>query len=302
MKLFKYKSALDIPELKNSPIADIIKKATSGNQYRVPPHVISQINDLGTNTVNCAVIITGLLRVFDEFGSHPIPVYRSLSILLMLLKSGRDTFIPVARALVPEIQTVLYLSFGEKRVLFRDQIHLMATSIYYFLMYDATLPDITDLERNMTSSVKVHLPPPPVDDSSMIKPKVFMSQSAPKSSEPNEDEDMDIPFEPKAFRPPPPQIIDDEHLQEPEPEPPAAVADLPTELIPRPRRAQQAARRQQKPKPKPEPEIAPEPEPEPEQESESESEDFGQPQDELKEESRLQAVTKAMYDFSIESF
>ncbi|KAH0787235.1 hypothetical protein GPJ56_008746 [Histomonas meleagridis] len=275
-KLFKYKSALDIPELKNNSITEAVKKATSGSQYRVPPHIISQINDLGTSTVNCAVIITSLLRVFDEFGSHPIPVYRALSILLMLLKSGRSTFVPVARALVPEIQTILYLSFGEKRVLFRDQIHLMATSIYYFLMYDAALPDISEIERNMNTSVKLHLPPPPVDSKSQIQPKLFKSDSnaviKPEEPEDDSEDDMDIPFEPKVFRPPPPK--------------------------------------QRAPVPMPiEPEVVklpePEPEPEPKQPEPQEEEDAGvmlEPHESLVEVSKLQTIMRPQYDFSIESF
>lgn len=182
MKFFQYKSALDIPELKNSKIDEIIKRATSGNQLSIAPNVIYQINELGVNKVNCAIIVTNLLRVFDELGSHPVPVFRSLSILLALLKQGQRDFVPVARALVPEIETVLHLTFKDRRAPLRPRIHAIAQDIYNFLMYDSQLPDIAKYTGGDDDDVRL--------------------AEAPAGSDSSEEEsDADIPFEPAAVRP-----------------------------------------------------------------------------------------------------
>ena len=277
MNLFRYKSALDIPELKNSKIDELIKKATSGNQLSVAPNLVYQINDLGVNVVNCAIIVTGLLRVFDEFGSHPIPVFRALSILLTLLKKGQHDFVPVARALVPEIETVLHLTFNDKRTLLRPQIHSMAHDIYNFLMYDSQLPEISKYMND--TSAKMHLTPPPVDNKSTFQPVVFMNES--KNTEEDDDDDMDIPFEPMGIRHnfnnqiinEQPQPVKQEIFVEPQPEP------EPVQEIPQ----QQEEVQQQ-------------------QENPVEKEHPKTPEERMKEITQLKYITKAQYDCQIESF
>lgn len=171
MSLLKEKSPFDIPELKNKNIEKIIKDSVTPSTFSVQPQVISQLIAMGHSPLECAVIITQLLRVFDELGSHPGPVYKALIIMLSILRTGHENFIKVCRALVPEIQTVLYLSFGEKRVNFRDQIHLIAAAIYDFLMYEAPLPDVNNFDINTSKQLHRPAPPPEANDPA---PVVFL--------------------------------------------------------------------------------------------------------------------------------
>lgn len=199
MKIFKEKTPYDIPDLKNANIETIVKKAIAGNNYIVPPPTLQQVYDLGTTPQTCASVIIQLLKIYDDMGSHPIPVYKSLIILLFLLKSGSKNYINVARALVPEIQTVLYLSFGEKRVTFRDQIHLMASAIYNFLMYEAPLPDAGDFHDKLSGNTNIYKrPPPPQPQEENIS--LSAVARARKRPQPTEEEDDELPFDPRALK------------------------------------------------------------------------------------------------------
>lgn len=146
------KSPYDVPHLKNPEISEVIRKAISGTNYIVQPTVLRELQKMSATVKNSAIILTQLCKVFDEFGSHPIPIYKALIILYSCLKGGTDAFFKVARTLVPEIQTVLYLSFNHKRVTFREQIHKLARAIYEYLMYDVPLPDEVDLNSRIPPS------------------------------------------------------------------------------------------------------------------------------------------------------
>lgn len=174
--MFKELSPFDIPELRNQRIEKIIKEAVSTQNLTVQPTTIQTLISIGNNPLDCAVVITQLLREFDEHGSHPKPVYKALLIMFSLLKNGNQNYIHVCRALVPEIQSCLYLSFGEKRVLFRDQIHLMAAAIYDFLMYEVPLPDANSFGIESYSNRQYHRPAPPPEDNDP-EPVVFLENA-----------------------------------------------------------------------------------------------------------------------------
>lgn len=176
MSLFKELSPFDIPELKNQRIEKIIKEAVSTQNLTVQPNTIQTLIAIGNHPLDCAVVVTQLLREFDEHGSHPKPVYKALLIMFSLLKSGNQNYIHVCRALVPEIQSCLYLSFGEKRVLFRDQIHLMAAAIYDFLMYEVPLPDVNSFGIESYGNRQYHRPAPPPEDNDP-EPVVFLENA-----------------------------------------------------------------------------------------------------------------------------
>ncbi|KAK8852462.1 hypothetical protein M9Y10_017438 [Tritrichomonas musculus] len=219
--MFSERSPFDIPELRNQRIEKIIKEAVSTQNLTVTPNTIQTLNSIGNNPLDCAVVITQLLREFDEHGSHPKPVYKALLIMFSLLKTNNQNYIHVCRALVPEIQSILYLSFGDKRVLFRDQIHLMAAAIYDFLMYEAPLPDANSFGIESYGNRQFHRPAPPPEDNDP-EPVVFLenaqlpvnpyansnaslmekqrqqqgSQGSMQSRSVPKDDDDDIPFQP----------------------------------------------------------------------------------------------------------
>lgn len=190
----KEKSAFDIPELKNPMIERVIKNAVqdSKSTYSVPTQILNQISSMGSSYQACAIILTQILRVFDELGSHSSPVYKSLVIMISCLQGeNKERFIQVGRALVPEIQTVLYLSFDEIHPAFRDEIHLMASAIYDFLMYEVPLPEINEFNTQNRIRNKVHRPTPPPEFYADVKLLVF-------GQETDEDE---LPFDPRAAKP-----------------------------------------------------------------------------------------------------
>lgn len=272
VSLFKEKSAFDIPDLKQSSIEKLIKSATQGDNknYMVPPQTLTQITDSGYTIPGCAVVITQLLRVFDELGSHPMPVYKALVIMLSCLKCNyRDKFIPVARSLVPEIQTVLYLSFGEIHPMLRDEIHLMAAAIYDFLMYDVPLPDIEDFSRARRVT---HRPAPPPEEYENVQPVTFEETEAPPPPPPptppkEEESDIELEFDPRARPPPPPEPV----YVPPPPPPVEEILDVK------------------------------QPEPEPEPEPEPPKEEIIKTEKDLLVIGELRKITKVQYDEAIDS-
>lgn len=190
----KEKSVFDIPELKNPMLEKIIKNAVqdSKSTYSVPAQILTQISNMGTSCQSCAIIMTMLLRVFDELGSHSSPVYKSLVIMIACLQgANKERFTQVGRALVPEIQTVLYLSFDEIHPAFRDEIHLMASAIYDFLVYEVPLPEINEFNTQNRIRNKVHRPTPPPEFYADVKQFVFGQEA----------DDDELPFDPRAAKP-----------------------------------------------------------------------------------------------------
>jgi hypothetical protein len=113
-----------------------------------------------------------LLRIIDELGSRAISVRHSLTVLAHCLRATRfPAFIPVARAFIPEIQTVLFLSFDEKSGFLRDRIHNLTRAIIDLLLYHIPLSDEPELPRS-----------PPA------------TKASPRPS----DEEFELPFDPRA--------------------------------------------------------------------------------------------------------
>jgi hypothetical protein len=72
---------------------------------------LSGVTDQGFSIQNCAAIITHILRLIDDFGSHTMPVYKSLCVLNASVKYV-DRYASMMSILIPEILTILCLFFG----------------------------------------------------------------------------------------------------------------------------------------------------------------------------------------------
>ena len=280
--LFKEKSAFDISPLKDKDMAKLIQEATtktnSGRDLYVDQQYLHQVSSRCHDIRSCAVVITYLLRIFDELGSHPVPVYKALVIMYYLLKGGNKNCILVCRAFVPEIESCLYLSFGEKNTdvsnkvmleTLRTRIHLITSAIYDFLMYEAELPDIHSFDH---LKGRVHRPAPPPDESDP-EPVGFMYEEPPP---PVEEEDDELDFEVNHAPTSPPVV---ERYVEPPP-PPPTIDDLV----------------KMEPVPPPKAPTPPPPEPEPEIEIPPKTEQ------DLQFIRALQFVSKTVYDDTIESY
>lgn len=124
---------MDIPELKNEKCERLVRDGVHNHPSR---EIIDEICHFGDRICNCAVVITQLLDIIDQYASHSLLVYRALFILdCCLQSSNKDVFAQVARYFAPEIQTIMYLSFqGDS--LYREKVHHIVTEIYGCMICD----------------------------------------------------------------------------------------------------------------------------------------------------------------------
>jgi hypothetical protein len=136
------RTPFDIPELTTRALTKIIENATSGLSPEVSSEFQGQLTELGFSVRNAAMVVAGLLRLCDELGSHTPPVYKSLYLMVVFLHSTNSQYFKTAmKALLPEIETLCYLSFGTAEAPYRDRIHHMADAIYRSIAHDIVLPD-----------------------------------------------------------------------------------------------------------------------------------------------------------------
>jgi hypothetical protein len=194
------KSPFQIPELKQPQIEKAVKLATtSDTDSSVNPAYIRVITGLCVNLQNCAFVISHLLQVIDDGGSHAPPVYKSLYLMIACLKSvNGHNFAQVARALIPEIETIMCLSFKSANTAYRDRVHAMADAIYRFLIFGVELPEP---EQFGQSWVKVaHRIAPPPEEYGDLVPAQF-KREAQSGLERKEDSDEDeLSFDPRALK------------------------------------------------------------------------------------------------------
>jgi hypothetical protein len=114
------------------------------------------------------------MRIIDDFGSHTPPVYKALYILVSCLHSQwHDNFAAVCKVLLPEIQSILYLTFGAVSAPYRDRIHIMAATIFDHLVYGVELPDCEFYARGWKGNA--HRPSPPSDIYAGVEPTQFVA-------------------------------------------------------------------------------------------------------------------------------
>jgi hypothetical protein len=196
--LMTSKSPFNIQELRDGNIDKFVQSIMSeSTPIPVPAAARLTISGFGRTRESAFMTLARLVRNFDELGSHPRPVYKTLVLIVACLQGEyRHNFIPIARELAPEIQTVQYLTFEELYTPLRDEIHLMAGAIYEFLMFDTPLPEHDDFSH---TARRCCAPPEPED--SEFDGVIFTNpnaQPAPEPANPEEDEELD--FDPLAGR------------------------------------------------------------------------------------------------------
>jgi hypothetical protein len=150
-------------------------------------------------------IVIYLMRLIDEFGSHTPPVYKALYILVSCLHSQwHDNFAAVCKVLLPEVQSILFLSFGAKNAPYRDRIHHMAASIFDHLVYHVDLPDCEFYAGGW--QINAHRPSPPSDTYAGVEPAQFVAPELtdiPAPPPADEDDQADFAAKPAAVLPNP---------------------------------------------------------------------------------------------------
>jgi hypothetical protein len=135
-------SPFAISVLKNHSISKIISIAIDGLTPDVPQVAIDELETRGESLPDAAVIVSSLLNIIDEFGSHTPPVYKCLWVLISLMKSRQTTnFLRAGIALLPELESLRYLSFVRADAPYRNRIHAMARAVYNAMAFGVDLPD-----------------------------------------------------------------------------------------------------------------------------------------------------------------
>lgn len=268
------KSSYDIPESKGANVEALIKDAVLGSNYIIPIDKLQAIINTAQTIPTAATLFLQLVKIFDTMGSHPIQVFKSLSIMSFCLRNNPNLFSPIGRYFIPEIQTLLYLSFQDRNGTFRDSIHALSIAIYDNLMYKAELPENPDISQARPKRKYV-------DDAPTSIPNAPLSSDF--DSNENELPDDFDPFK-KVVLPPPTPLVYAEKELEPFPTPPKAMPE--PESIPPPS------------EPEPEP-IPPPSKPEPEPLSLKPGVD---PRcAELQMNLQMKFIKKTIYDSTIES-
>lgn len=169
--MFNEKAPFGVQNLYNQNLRNDIKKIITNKTYLVTPDEFRKILSYNCSRRDSFRIVTALLAAIDEHGTYSLPVLKALNILFVGLKENTNNFVDAARALTPEIRTILFLSFTERSDPYREQVHALTQTIYEFLAYKVPLPqssEATRPHRARSNSVaakprekKVTPPPPP---------------------------------------------------------------------------------------------------------------------------------------------
>jgi hypothetical protein len=244
-----HRSQYDIPEIRVSSIERTLRNVTNGSSSPViSQRTLQSIREKGQSHQVCVTVVVYLMRIIDEFGSHTLPVYKALFLLVACLQSQwHDNFAAVCRVLLPEIQSILFLTFGTKSAPYRDRIHMMAASIFDHLVYKVELPDLEFYAGKW--QFNAHRPSPPSDIYVGIEPEQFVAPQVSDIPVPllptDEDDQGDFASKPSAsvapnpsvefdlmavtpVSPSPSRILDD---APPAKEPPKEVGKTPDDLL-----------------------------------------------------------------------
>jgi hypothetical protein len=115
-------SPFDIPEFRTPGIEKTVKIAlTSTTTPDIPLAQVQAVVNEGFSLQGCTMVIAHLLHFIDKCGSHALQVYKALSCLIACLTGSHSRlFLEAARLFVPEIGTILLLSFGAADAPSRD--------------------------------------------------------------------------------------------------------------------------------------------------------------------------------------
>ncbi|KAH0788502.1 hypothetical protein GPJ56_007558 [Histomonas meleagridis] len=113
---------------------------------------LSSINSLlkiADNAEKCQFIVTHIINTIDNFGNDDSVVYRCLKVLYTCLELAHDKFLSYAQSFIPEIESISLLSFGGSKSKYRNEIHILANSIYNHLVSNSqlVLPSTLGLEK-----------------------------------------------------------------------------------------------------------------------------------------------------------
>ena len=199
--MFNEKAPFGVPNLYNQNLRNDIKKIVTSKTYLVTPDEFRKILAYNTSRRDSFRIITAILSAIDEHGTYSLPVLKALNILFVGLKENTNNFVDAARSMIPEIRTILFLSFSDKSDPYREQVHALTQTIYEFLAYKVPLPQSSEATRphrarsnSLAARARVKNPPPPPQQQPQAPPPL------PPKPEPfdfpkQEESDEELPFD-----------------------------------------------------------------------------------------------------------
>lgn len=119
-----------------------IKRILTGNSSEINPQYLYELQSYCQTKENANKIMDRLSRALDEFCDSPLPIFKALKLILLLLKLSSQTFTPAARNYLPEIQTIVNVSFDKPAVPHVNTIHRYANIIYLHLSKNVPLPEM----------------------------------------------------------------------------------------------------------------------------------------------------------------
>ena len=126
-----------------------------------PSKCANTINTLlnSTETLDkCQFTITSIINTIDNFSHDSSIVFRCLKIIYVLINLSHDKYIPILRHFIPDIETILLLSFNKSKSKHRNEVHILAKNIYMHLIQNDELltPSILGLENIVKNKIKAH--------------------------------------------------------------------------------------------------------------------------------------------------
>lgn len=187
--MFSEKAPFGIPTLSNKEIKAEIKKVITTKSFIITPEEYNRILNHLTSPIESFRVITAMLMLIDEYATYSLPVFKTLAIFMNGLHQNRFQFVYAAKVFIPEIRSLMLLSFNVANDMYRDQIHYMIQAIYNFLMYKAPLPTV----EACTVAPKMEKPPQ-VDEQQ--EPEIQLNIKFEENKEEESDDELPSDFQP----------------------------------------------------------------------------------------------------------
>lgn len=119
----------------------ILKHILNGTSQNGPA-LFYHLVDICQNSQNANKVMHNIINLIDDYCENPAKIHKAVNLLILLLKLSEKTFPQAARNYLPEIQTLVHVSFDKPGAPHVNTIHKNANLIYLHLMKNQPLPDV----------------------------------------------------------------------------------------------------------------------------------------------------------------
>ena len=199
--MFPEKAPFGVQTLYNPSLKADIKKIIVSKTFFVTPDELQKVMNYNVSLRESFRIATTILTLIDEYGSYSQHVMKCLFILQSQIIQNRFEFASACRALLPEIRSIMFLSFNGKSDKYRDNVHNLVRSIYEFLAFgvpmkksdDGNTSGIGESDLVARPRPRPKFPVPPQDD------EIFGKEVTVEGSSSSDDEDEELSIDLKSM-------------------------------------------------------------------------------------------------------